>query len=504
MSASLNHFLLVAAREFRQIAGTKGFWITLLILPIAIAAGPIVGRFIDKSDTQRLMLIDRSGREAGAIRQQFDLDHQRAVLSALSRYTERHHLERADPQALWAQHGRWYSDADVARFVGAGGAPAALARIKRVAAADTPAFDPPKPHTEVVPVPAGIAAAPPERIDALLQPYLHPGEKGGDKKAKALDGALLIPAEFGRGGTGVRLWANSRPDADLVQTLQGVLTRDLRTGYLRANGLSPAAVQTADALVPAIAVSAPPPGGGGKEQVVIRSLVPLALAYMLLMSLMLSGQWMLQGLIEERSNKLLETVLACVSPHELMYGKLAGSVAAGLTMILVWVGCALAAGYAGQGAIADIIRPALAPLTSPWTILAMIYYFLAGYLIVSMIFLVIGAMSDSMRDAQSYLMPVILVIMMPIFILMQVMLRGAGGAGITAMTWFPLYTPFTMLARLGTGVPLWEVLGTCAMLAVVIGIELMLLGRVFRASLLRAGQKPNFAALGRLMRRERD
>jgi ABC-2 type transport system permease protein len=494
----IDHLWLVAAREFRQIAGTKGFWITLLILPLAIAAGPIVSRFIDKSDTQRVMLVDRSGREEGAIRRQLDLDHARDVLGALGRYAARHHLETADRFAPWAQNSRWYSDADAARFIASGGAAPALARMKRVAAADTPAFEEPKRKVVLVPVPPVVASGSPARLDALLQPLLHPA----DKDAQALDAALYVPADFGRGGTGVRLWANSRPDPDLVQLVQGVLTRDLRSGYLRANGLSPAAMQTADALAPAIAVSAPPPGGGGTEQVVIRSLVPLALAYMLLMSLMLSGQWMLQGLIEERSNKLLETVLACVSPHELMYGKLVGSVAAGLTMIAVWVGCALAAGYLGQGAIADIIRPALAPLTSPWTIAAMIFYFVAGYLIVSMIFLVIGAMSDSMRDAQSYLMPVILAIMMPILILMQVMLRGGGGAGVTAMTWFPLYTPFTMLARLGTGVPLWEVLGTCAMLVVVIAVELVLLGRIFRASLLRAGQKPNLAALGRLMRRE--
>lgn len=497
----INHILLVAAREFRQIAGTKGFWLTLIILPAAIALGPIVSSFIDKSETQRIMLIDRSGREAGVIRQRIELDHQRDVLTALARYAERHHLDKADPRALWAQHDRVYTDADTAAFLASGGVARAAAAMKRIAAPDTPAFDPPKPDYELVPVPASVAAASPANLDKVLAGYLHPPES--DNKAKPLDAALFVPADFGRGGGAVRLWTSSAPDPALVQLLQGVLTRDLRTAYLQANGLTPAAVARADAIVPAMAVSAPPPGGG-REQVVIHSLVPLALAYMLLMSLMLSGQWMLQGLVEERSNKLLETVLACVSPNELMYGKLTGAVAAGFTMIVVWIGCALVAAYAGHGAIADLIRPALAPLTSPWTILSMIFYFLTGYLLVAMIFLTIGAMSDSMRDAQSYLMPVILVIMMPILILMQAVLRGASGPGITAMTWFPLYTPFTMLARLGAGVPLWEVLGTSAMLAVVVAGEFVLLGRVFRASLLRAGQKPSLAAIGRLMRREEE
>ena len=69
----------------------------------------------------------------------------------------------------------------------------------------------------------------------------------------------------------------------------------------------------------------------------MRSILPLAAAYLLMMSLMLSGSWMLQGTVEERSNKLLETVLACVSPEELMYGKLLGTVGVGLFMIAVWI-----------------------------------------------------------------------------------------------------------------------------------------------------------------------
>ena len=61
---------------------------------------------------------------------------------------------------------------------------------------------------------------------------------------------------------------------------------------------------------------------------------------MLMMSLMLSGSWMLQGSIEERSNKLIESLLACISPEELMYGKLLGGLLVGLIMVSVWAGCA--------------------------------------------------------------------------------------------------------------------------------------------------------------------
>jgi len=245
---------------------------------------------------------------------------------------------------------------------------------------------------------------------------------------KAVDYVVLIPSNFGASPV-VRLWANRQPSSDFVQTLQDVLTRDLRTRFLASQGLSPAAAQNATSIAPALSISTPPPGGGAREAMLMRSILPLAASYLLMISLMLSGSWMLQGTVEERSNKLLETVLACVSPEELMYGKLLGTAGVGLFMIVVWIGCGLFAAYATQGAIADFIRPALDPLTAPGTILAMIYFFIVGYVAIAILFLAIGAMSDSMRDAQGYLMPVIMLILLPITLLMQAVLAGGMDIG---------------------------------------------------------------------------
>jgi ABC-2 type transport system permease protein len=492
----LQHILLVAEREFRQIAMTRSFWITLLILPLAFALGPLASRFIDKSETETVMLVDQTNGAAGAaLRQRINLDEQRVVLDALARHVRRHDLQKAQPTALWAQQGRWYSDADVARFIAEGGAEAARKAIARVSKADAEGFKPPEPRYRIVDTPARVAAAAPAEIDKVLAPLLHPGDKSD---ARPIDYVVLIPKAFGA-SPAVRLWANGAPNASLVKALQTVLTQDLRTRYLAANGVAPQVAVTAGAIAPAIQVTTPPEGSG-RERVFVRSILPLACAYILMMSLVLSGSWMLQGTVEERSNKLLETVLACVSPNELMYGKLVGTVAIGLSMILTWAACGIFAAYATHGAIADMIRPALEPVSSLGSVATILYFFVAGYLMVSMLFLVIGAMSDSMRDAQGYLTPVILLIMMPFTLLVQAVVRGGGGIGIAVMTWVPLYTPFTVLARLGSGIPVWEVVGAGAVLALFIVLEIFLLGRVFRASLLSGGRRSLGEIVG-LMRR---
>jgi hypothetical protein len=126
----MKNILIVAAREFRQISSMKSFWLTLLILPLALGIGPLAQRFLKDDAAARVMIIDRTGGgEAEAIAARLTLDHNREVLTKLSRYVERHHLESADPQALWAQHDRWYSDADVQRFAAAGGAAAVAGKL---------------------------------------------------------------------------------------------------------------------------------------------------------------------------------------------------------------------------------------------------------------------------------------------------------------------------------------------------------------------------------------
>jgi ABC-type Na+ efflux pump permease subunit len=493
----VNNILLVALREYRQITRMRSFWLTLLILPLAFAIAPLTQRFMDSEETDRVMIVDQSG---GAARQQvaarLALDEDRRALNDLSRYVQRHKIA-ADPSALWAQNDRWYSESDLARFRAEGGLDAALAKLKPAIPEGTPEFEAPEPFYTLVEAPADLARASGPVLDRKVEALLRPA----DSKAERLDYLLLVPADFARTGT-VRLWTGGRPASGFVNTVQDVLTRSLRQSLLTSSGVSPEVASAAATVTPSLLISQPPPGGGARESLLVRSILPLAASYLLMMALMLSGSWMLQGTVEERSNKLLETVLATISPEQLMYGKLAGTVAVGLTMIAVWIGCGVVAATATQGAIADMIRPALAPLTSPATIAAMIYFFVVGYVAVSVFFLAVGAVSDSMNDAQGYLMPIILAIILPITILIQGIMDGGQGIGITILTWVPIWTPFAVLARLGTGIEAWEVIGSGLLLAAFVALELLLLGRLFRASLLAQGQKPGIAELIARMRQK--
>ncbi|MEO9130428.1 MAG: hypothetical protein ABI240_04395, partial [Sphingomonas sp.] len=201
----IQNIRLIAAREYRQIASTRSFWVTLLIIPLALAAGPLLSKFVDKVHTDTIMLVDQSGGQvAGAIAHRIELDQQRRVMDALSHYVDRHGLKRAAPDAPWAHKGRWYSDAEVEGFVATGGQKAAVARIAAISKSEADAFDAPDPEYRIVETPPAIANASPLAIDGLLAPLLRPADKSGHKP---IDYVVLIPQNFGV-SPAVRLWAN--------------------------------------------------------------------------------------------------------------------------------------------------------------------------------------------------------------------------------------------------------------------------------------------------------
>jgi ABC-2 type transport system permease protein len=499
----MKSILLVAARDFRQVVATRGFKVTLLIVPVSLAISIFVSIMFGPQTTSAFSLVDATGQYKPLIERSLESGYQRESLRSLANYVDRWKLASVDPGAPWARRGAWVSEAEVARFVAEGGAPAALKKLQSHIPSDASPFKTPKRLYIEVPPPAGAPVdRGPDAFGGGLSGALQGDVATSDGK-RPLVLAVYIPKDFGQPGSVVRMWTNGRPDEGLIGQIREVLTSSLRFQALQASGLSAEAAGRLQAMSAPVQVSEPP-AGGGRGRVITRSVVPLVLVYLLLITGMTTGSMMLQGLVEERSNKLIESVLACIHPADLMYGKLLGLGGVGLCIITVWSGCALGAAFLAPGVVADLLRPSLAALDNPWIVAAMLFYFLSGYLVMSMLFLAIGSLSDSMQDAQSYLAPVMMLLMLPVIMVMQATLRSPDSALVQVMSWIPLYTPFSMLARLGTGVPLPEMLGTGAVLIAFIALELLLLGRLFRASLLSAGQPTRAELFARMMLKSAD
>jgi ABC-2 type transport system permease protein len=220
----------------------------------------------------------------------------------------------------------------------------------------------------------------------------------------------------------------------------------------------------------------------------------MALAFLLFLVTFMNASVLLQGVIEEKSTRMIEVLLSCATPREIMMGKLIGVIAVAMTTIFLW-----ALGLFGVMSLFshDAIGLALGGLKAIATVrlLPLLFvYFLCGLLIYSSIFLAIGSMTASLADAQALLGPVTLIIFLPNLMLTALM-HDPNGTLARALSWIPIYTPFFMMFRLPSNPPPVDVVGTSMLAVATAGLLMLWTGRIFAKHVLTTERPPSFGAL---------
>ncbi|MGH8258419.1 MAG: ABC transporter permease, partial [Steroidobacteraceae bacterium] len=203
------------------------------------------------------------------------------------------------------------------------------------------------------------------------------------------------------------------------------------------------------------------------------------------------GQTLMTSTVEEKSSRVVEVLLAAVSPVELMAGKLIGQLGVGLTSMAVYIGLALLV----------LHEYAMAGLLDPVLIVYLVVFYLLAYLVYGGLMLAIGAAVNQMAEAQSLMAPVMMLLIAP-YIFVPMIGMAPNSSFSVAMSFIPPVSSFAILARLAsiTPPPLWQVLGS--MLAGLAGAiaAIWFAAKVFRIGLLMHGKPPSFATLIRWVR----
>jgi ABC-type Na+ efflux pump permease subunit len=216
-------------------------------------------------------------------------------------------------------------------------------------------------------------------------------------------------------------------------------------------------------------------------------------------SLMQSVQYLLSNTIEEKSNRIIEVLLASVTAGELMMGKLLGIGLSGLTTIAVWLLSFFLFITLYQSSQTELISQILDVILGSELIPWFVFYYFAGYALYSGVFLAIGSLCNILKEAQAMMMPMIMIQVIPLAMMVFVV-RDPDNTIVRAMSWFPLFTPYLMMNRAAADPPLVDVVGTTILLLLSIVFVLWLSGKVFRMGVLRTGQPPKLIELLRLMR----
>jgi ABC-2 type transport system permease protein len=222
------------------------------------------------------------------------------------------------------------------------------------------------------------------------------------------------------------------------------------------------------------------------------------LFFLMYMVIMLYGMNVARSIIEEKTSRIFEVLLATIRPEEMMAGKIIGVGSVGLTQVAIWLSAgALLAG----GALAPQLdgQPLHFALTPP-QIVYFFVYFLLGYLFYSSIAAALGAMTNSEQELQQLNMFLLLPLAF-CFIALKAVLTSPDGSLARTLALIPPFTPLLMYVRVTLGHPApWEVALSLALTSASIYAIIWVTSRIYRVGVLMYGKRPNLPELLRWLR----
>jgi ABC-2 type transport system permease protein len=217
-------------------------------------------------------------------------------------------------------------------------------------------------------------------------------------------------------------------------------------------------------------------------------LVPAGFVGLMLMVVMLGSTPAMQGIVEEKMQRIAEVMLGSVRPFQLMLGKLVGLMGVSLTIALVYLGGAYWA--AVHYGFADQFSVGILAWYLVFQVLALLMY--------GSLFLAIGAAATDMKETQTLVLPVVLVCCLPLYTITTIIEDPNGKLAVGA-SFFPFTTPMLMMARLAVppGIGwLQPLLGVLIVLATTL-FCVYAAGRIFRVGILMPGKGARFTDLAR-------
>ncbi len=220
--------------------------------------------------------------------------------------------------------------------------------------------------------------------------------------------------------------------------------------------------------------------------------LPVGYVYLLFISIMQIAQLLMLATIEEKSSRIAEMLLAALEPSDIMAGKTLGVACVGVTMVGGWLFLILSllSIFGNAFHMGGIVSAILAGI-SAWNIFWFMVYFVLGFLLYAAVTGAIGAAVNNIREAQPFMTPVTLMMVVPL-ILMVPVAKDPTATWARVLSYFPPLTPFLMMSRSGAPPPTIDYVATTALLLVTVIAALWGSGRIFRRGLLNMGAPPRF------------
>lgn len=332
-----------------------------------------------------------------------------------------------------------------------------------------------------------------------------------------IEGWMQIPAEI-KAEDNPTLTFESSNNLSVVtmEKVTGFIEDNLRSKRLQKLGVSKEDVDQLETSVNLTELKIGKDGEAKNSSIAINTGIGLALSLIIYFFIFVYGVQIMRGVIEEKTNRIVELIISSVKPFELMMGKVLGLAAVGITQIVIWIALSgilipLIGSAMGMKSTAEAAMTAGSedlPMDQMNTVLAslmeldffkiivtFLFFFVGGYLMYGAIFAAIGSAVDSETDTQQFMLPITMPLVASIAISSTAILKDPNGPIAMWMSMFPLTSPISMMVRVPFIDGWGEILLSMAILVVSFLFTIWLAGRIYRVGILMYGKKPTYREL---------
>jgi ABC-2 type transport system permease protein len=273
------------------------------------------------------------------------------------------------------------------------------------------------------------------------------------------------------------------------ETLRGDLSEVVRRVRLQQAGIDPARMEELTKRVEINAVQVPGTGtsGGG----IAGMIFAVVLFFLLYMSILMWGQQVMQGVLEEKGTRVIEVLISSLTPFELMMGKLLGICSVGMTQLAIWLGTVTVMTSLGAAAILPFLPAGtVLPSLTFGIVINLALLFILGFFAYATLYAAIGASFNNLQEAQQVASIAVVFIVAPVMVINLIINDPSSTMAVT-MSLIPLFTPLIMPLRIAIEMPpAWQLaLAYALTLGFVLGM-IWICSRIYRVGILMYGKKP--------------
>lgn len=342
-------------------------------------------------------------------------------------------------------------------------------------------------------------------------------------------GILYLPADIMKNPGGAMLFTEKQANLNVTTYIENSLEKQIEEDKLKAEGIKQETLASIETKVSLKTLSLK----GEENSAALATGVGFIGGVLIYMFILLYGVQVMRGVIEEKTNRIVEVIISSVKPFQLMMGKIVGIALVGLTQFLLWILLTFTLASVATSLLVDkkmeakvvaeqmktsgMDRQALEELGAtpkakqditakvfeqlgninfPLILGCFFMYFLGGYLLYSALFAAIGAAVDNETETQQFMLPVTIPLILSFVVAQSIVQNPDSQLGF----WFsmiPFTSPVVMMVRIAFGVPAWELALSIGLLIAGFLGTTWLAGKIYRTGILLYGKKITYKELSR-------